>query len=109
MKCEGAISARLKQERCRLEMIQIDAAKAAGVSYGSYFSYEKGTCFPNAEVLSNLYAAGFDVTYIITGKRDDSKLSPEAHTFLNQFQQLDPRGQRLALGVMQQIHQNLSE
>jgi hypothetical protein len=36
-------------------------------------------------------------------------LSPEAHALLNQFQQLDPRGQRLALGVMQQIHQNLAE
>ncbi|WON83263.1 MULTISPECIES: helix-turn-helix domain-containing protein [Chromobacterium] len=104
-----SISDRLKQERSRLDMIQMDAAKAAGISYGSYFSYEKGTCTPNAEVLSKLYSAGFDVAYIITGKRDDSKLSPEAHTLLNQFQQLDPHGQRLALGVMQQIHQNLAE
>ncbi|AXT47759.1 XRE family transcriptional regulator [Chromobacterium rhizoryzae] len=104
-----SISERLKQERSRLGMIQMEAHKAADVSYATYLGYEKGTSFPNAEVLARLFTVGFDVTYIITGKRDDSKLSPEAHTLLNQFQQLDPRGQRLALGVMQQIHQNLSE
>ncbi|UGA38941.1 helix-turn-helix domain-containing protein [Chromobacterium haemolyticum] len=103
------IGKRLKEERARLNMLQQEVAAAADISYGSYLNYEKGTRFPTADTLAKLAMASFDVTYIITGKRDDSKLSPEAHVLLNQFQQLDPRGQRLALGVMQQIHQNLSE
>ncbi|QOD81645.1 helix-turn-helix domain-containing protein [Chromobacterium haemolyticum] len=103
------ISERLRQERMRLDLTQMESAKAAGVGYTTYMAYEKGTSFPNAEALEKLYSAGFDVLFIVAGQRNETTLTQEAHAILNQFQQLDPRGQRLALGVMQQIHQNLSE
>ncbi|WP_227104537.1 helix-turn-helix domain-containing protein [Chromobacterium rhizoryzae] len=103
------IGKRLREERARLELLQNDVAKAAEISYGSYLGYEKGDRPPNAEVLAKLYSIGFDILYIVTGQRNESTLPQQAHVLLNLFQQLDPRGQRLALGVMQQIHQNLSE
>lgn len=70
-------------------MIQAEAAKVAGVGFTAYQGYERGDRFPNAESLHNLFLAGFDVLYIVTGTRNNSTLSNEQAAVLEQFGQID--------------------
>jgi transcriptional regulator with XRE-family HTH domain len=101
-----SISDRLREERQRLNLIQMDAAKAGGVGFTTYQGYERGTRFPDAEMLEKLYVAGFDVLYIVTGVRNNSTLSNEETVVLELFNKLDERGRAVMLGVAQIYNSN---
>ncbi|TCS70739.1 hypothetical protein EDC61_11466 [Sulfuritortus calidifontis] len=60
---------RLRQERERLGLSQTDFASIGGASKGSQILYEKGKP-PTADYLANIAAAGADVIYILTGRRE---------------------------------------
>lgn len=64
------IGDRIKEERARLGFSQTDFAALAGASKGSQISWEKGSAFPNAFVLSAWDKAGADPLYIIAGRRE---------------------------------------
>lgn len=67
----------------------------------TYGNYEKGTRFPDAECLANLYQAGVDVFYVITGSRNNTALTNVETVLLEQFNRLDPKMQRATLSMMQ--------
>lgn len=60
---------RLKEERERIGLSQASFAAVGGASKGSQILYEKGKP-PTADYLAAIAAAGADVTYILTGRRE---------------------------------------
>jgi transcriptional regulator with XRE-family HTH domain len=63
------ISSRLKQERERLELTQVEMAKQTGIARASQQNYESGKRLPNVEYLNMLHKLGVDILYIITGEK----------------------------------------
>lgn len=63
------IGRRLALECSRLELSQIAAAEVAGCSRRSWGYYESGSSTLDSVQLSALDRAGFDVLYIVTGRR----------------------------------------
>ncbi|MDE1716266.1 helix-turn-helix transcriptional regulator [Chromobacterium amazonense] len=91
---------RLREERNRLGLIQSDAAKAGGVGFTAYHTYEKGDRSPNVEVLQKWHEAGFDVLYLVTGVRNGAALSNEDSSLLAALNQTDERGRATAIAAL---------
>lgn len=100
------IGKRLHEERRKLGLTQADCAKACDVASRTYHTYEAGTATPNAESLSNLYEAGFDVLYVVTGMRNVSQLSDEQQALLTGWGLLDERGRAVVTAVMQTYNEH---
>lgn len=66
-----SIGARLKEERTRIKMNQDEFGKACGVRRRAISTYENGERTPDAGVLESADKIGVDVTYVITGKRQN--------------------------------------
>ena len=58
---------RLKQERLRLKLTQVQLADAGGVGRYAQSCYERDITLPRADYLSAITLLGIDVLYIITG------------------------------------------
>ena len=104
------IGARLKEERERLGYTQqqfIDLTKEDRESkkYKKVqIDYEKNNSSPTARYLSAIEAAGADVLYILTGRRDDAvagespnyaeedALAPDEHILLENYRALGKSG-----------------
>lgn len=95
------IGDRLLEERRRLNLNQTDMGKLCGVTINTYANYEKGTRYPDAECLANLYAAGVDVLYIVTGTRNNSVLNNAETLLLEGFNRMDERGKAVVQAVVQ--------
>jgi transcriptional regulator with XRE-family HTH domain len=65
-KLEG-IGFRLKEERDKTELNQVDFAEKCGAAKRTQGYYEKGKRFPDALYLANAAKLGCDVQYILTG------------------------------------------
>ncbi|WP_137958832.1 helix-turn-helix domain-containing protein [Burkholderia sp. 4M9327F10] len=65
----GTVGDRIVAERDRLGIQQGDICAWTGVSRRTQFAYEQGERFPDASYLITLIEHGFDVPYILTGKR----------------------------------------
>lgn len=65
---EEKIHERLRAERRRLGLDQIEAAKRAGVHPQTYRTWERGVAIAGDKIEA-LAAAGFDVQYVVTGVR----------------------------------------
>lgn len=85
------IGARLLEERRRLGLSQTEMGKAGGVAMRTYHTYESGARCPDAECLANLFAAGVDVLYVVTGVRQASSLSNEESALLSALGSVDQR------------------
>lgn len=94
------ISERLLLERKRLGLTQSAMAAACGVAVRTYNHYESGERTPDAECLANLYSAGADVLYIITGELNNGQLEPIEVQLLVGFRALDTRGRGGVLGMI---------
>jgi transcriptional regulator with XRE-family HTH domain len=64
-----SVGKRLREERERLGIKQFALAEKMRVSRVSQSNYERGTSDPNSEYWQKLDALGFDIYYILTGKR----------------------------------------
>jgi transcriptional regulator with XRE-family HTH domain len=64
-----SVGKRLREERERLEIKQFSLAEKIGVSRVSQSNYERGESDPKTEYWQKLDAMGFDIYYILTGKR----------------------------------------
>lgn len=95
------IGERLFEERRRLNLSQTEMGKLGGVSLNTYHMYEKGTRYPDAECLANLYSAGVDALFVVTGVRNSSVMSNEESVLLAEFNKLDPKGRTAWLSMMQ--------
>lgn len=62
---------RLKQERKRLKLVQLDAAKIIQVREASWIRYEKYGEPLNQDQIYALAKAGFDMPYVLFGKKND--------------------------------------
>ncbi|RKJ83801.1 helix-turn-helix domain-containing protein [Aeromonas veronii] len=72
------ISVRLKNERLRLGLTQELLAEASGIKRRTLQDWERGLSTPPALQLSALDSVGFDVQYIITGRRQSDGLGESA-------------------------------
>lgn len=63
------IGERIKEERERIGLDQVEFSALGGASRHSQIDWEKGKSFPNAKALAAWAAAGVDVQYILTGVR----------------------------------------
>ena len=66
---------RIREERERLGYTQLDVANVFGITDKTHSRYELDKTSPDAEYLSVLATMGFDVNYIITGRRSDDSSS----------------------------------
>ena len=66
------ISDRLREERERLGLNQVDFGAVGGVKKLAQINYEKGERHPDSAYLAAIAAAGADVLYVLTGQRSPS-------------------------------------
>ncbi|MDH4763061.1 transcriptional regulator with XRE-family HTH domain [Pseudomonas sp. SORGH_AS 211] len=64
-----ALGDRLREERDRLSLTQDELGQIGGVNRNSQGKYEKGERNPDSAYLEAIAAAGVDVLYVLTGKR----------------------------------------
>lgn len=74
------IGSRLRAERRRLGMTQMELAGIGGVEKNAQSHYERGERMPRADYLEKIAIAGVDISYVITQPRRDSPSSPSSLT-----------------------------
>lgn len=72
------IGERLREERERLQLSVADVAKFGGMPSRTIYGWENGVTSPKAEFFSATEELGFDVPYIITGRRTSGALTGPA-------------------------------
>ena len=70
------ISDRLREERERLGLNQVEIGSIGGVKKLAQINYEKGERHPDSAYLAAIAAAGADVLYILTGQRAGGASAP---------------------------------
>lgn len=94
----GQIGERLKEERLRVGVSQVDFADACGSSRNALLQWERGEATPNAAVLAVMGGLGVDVLYVITGNRAGESaltLAPDERGLLSAWRQADAKGRAL--------------
>lgn len=89
---------RLRLERLRIGMQQVDLAEACEVSRKTLSVWEKGEQTPNAAVLAVMAGHGVDVLYVVTGQRAgeaESTLAPAERELLQAWRQSSEQGRAL--------------
>ena len=66
----NSIGDRLRAERVRLDLSQPAFAELGGIQKNAQVNYESGKRSPDATYLAAVSAAGADVLYILTGRRE---------------------------------------
>ncbi|HEX8225551.1 MAG TPA: helix-turn-helix transcriptional regulator [Allosphingosinicella sp.] len=82
--------ARLKEERRRLGLKQVEFAALVGTDMPKQSLYERGHRQLRADYLSRIAPVGIDILYVITGRRRGESLGEEATTFLGTYLALPP-------------------
>ena len=88
---------RIKEERKRLGLTQVQAADLAGVTRESWGKYERGEQVPGGEVLFAFAEAGADIQYIIRGERRSTgteALPPRHAALLDNFEHMAEEDRR---------------
>ena len=85
-----AFGSRIKEERLRLGLNQADLTTYTQTSVRSQSFWENGQRFPNLMVLHRWHKAGFDVSYLITGRRLNHAMTTEEQRIVDVWQQADP-------------------
>jgi len=83
------LSERLKSERVSVDVqSQGKMAELVGISREMWGKYERGSAMPGAEVFIKLEKLGFDIGYVISGKRTPS-ISDEEMLVLTAWRKAD--------------------
>lgn len=99
---------RLRSERLRIGMQQLDLADACAVSRKTLSVWEKGEQTPNAAVLSKMASAGIDVLYVVTGQRQgetEATLAPEEKALLSAWRSSGEKGRTALTAVAEVLKQ----
>lgn len=99
------IGERLRDERLRIDMQQIDFADSCGVSRRTLSSWENGEATPNAAALAVMAALGVDVLHVVTGQRanaSESTLAPAERDLLQAWRNSTSEG-RIALEAVAKL------
>lgn len=103
----------LKKERKRLGFNQDYIAEYTNVSMTSQSNYETGKRFPDSQYLLKLVELGFDINYVLTGKRDKNHFTNEEKFLLEKFRESDKTKKNMLLHLLMfnetadTIHQNI--
>ena len=101
----GQIGARLREERLRISMSQVDFSEACGASRNALVQWERGDATPNAGVLALMSGQGVDVLYVVTGDRageSEATLAPAERDLLQAWRDSGDKG-RAALAAVAEI------
>lgn len=96
-------SYRLREERERLGLNQVEFGAIGGVKKLAQINYEKGEREPDASYMAAIAMAGANVLYILTGQREGpapEALSAEERVMLGYFRQASPAVRKAALGAL---------
>ena len=99
------LGSRIKSERLRIGMQQIDFAEACNVSRGGLLKWEKNESAPNAQALAAKARLGVDVLYVVTGQRQgatEATLAPEEKALLAAWRSSNEKGRAL-LGAAAEV------
>jgi len=67
------IGSRLREERLRLGLTQTAFGKISGVTQKTQWLYETGERKPDTDYLAAVAAAGVDILYVITGRKEKAQ------------------------------------
>jgi len=93
-------SERLKSERKKLGLNQADFGAAGGVKKDTQLNYERGDRNPDYAYLQGIAAIGADVSYLLFGVIDQSRLSNDENEVLVGYRALDVRGKAGVLALI---------
>lgn len=96
---------RLRSERLRIGMQQLELAEACAVARKTLSVWEKGEQTPNAAILSRMAEAGMDVLYVVTGRRaghSETTLAPAERALLQAWRDSNEKG-RAALEAVAEV------
>ncbi|ENX69962.1 helix-turn-helix domain-containing protein [Acinetobacter haemolyticus] len=97
----------LTEERNRLNLKAKDVAEFVGVAIPTQSNYETGKRSPDAEYLAKLTDLGFDINYVLTGKRESLSLTTQEKMLIELFRQASETVQRHILAGL--LTQNTAE
>lgn len=97
----------LTEERNRLNLKAKDVAEFVGVATPTQSNYENGKRSPDAEYLAKLTELGFDINYVLTGKRESLSLATQEKVLIELFRQAPETVQRHILAGL--LTQNTPE
>lgn len=98
------VGPRLREERDRLGLNQVDFGTLGGVSRRSQVAYESGDGAPDADYLVKIADAGVDVLYVLTGRRDGARPDASASgEVLELFHRLSHGDQATVLQMMRSL------
>ena len=97
----------LTEERNRLNLKAKDVAEFVGVAIPTQSNYENGKRSPDAEYLAKLTELGFDINYVLTGKRESLSLATQEKVLIELFRQAPETVQRHILAGL--LTQNTPE
>lgn len=101
---------RLREERIRVGLNQIDFGALGSVTKSTQINYEKGERSPDADYLMKLIPHGVDVVYLLTGERaqfDAAKLTPDQLRLISDFAGLSLQDRQVALRVVRALGQEV--
>lgn len=87
----AVIGERLRDERVRLGLTQLQLAEKAGMSKNSLLAYEKGTTAINITMLMILGDVGVDLGYVLTARRAAGGVDFADQQMLDQLAKLSTR------------------
>ena len=97
----------LTEERNRLNLKAKDVAEFVGVAIPTQSNYENGKRSPDAEYLAKLTELGFDINYVLTGRRESLSLTTQEKMLIELFRQAPETVQRHILAGL--LTQNTPE
>ena len=97
----------LTEERNRLNLKAKDVAEFVCVAIPTQSNYENGKRSPDAEYLAKLTELGFDINYVLTGKRESLSLATQEKMLIELFRQAPETVQRHILAGL--LTQNTPE
>lgn len=95
-----ALGQRIREERNRIRLSQIDFGKLADVSENTQTSYEKGRIPPKADYFIKLLQHNIDVSYLVTGQRSSGDFSFVDQKILGMVHALSHREREAVLSLL---------
>ncbi|HGO5823436.1 TPA: helix-turn-helix domain-containing protein [Mannheimia haemolytica] len=103
----STIHERLKNERKRLLLTQVEMAEKCEVTPTTYSNYELGKRKPDAKFLQNFANIGGDVQYLFTGEKTRLLLNGHENVAMVAFNSLTPEQKTNAISYMVALGQGL--
>lgn len=91
---------RLVAERVRHNLTQGELRRCVAVGKTTQVNYESGETSPDARYLLALHEIGFDIPYLLTGRRSLTALSADEQALLAAFNTAPPILRCAALAVL---------